>query len=103
DAESVVRSCAPLLTSLGLRSLDPADPAYIGRHRGDPAQRDRAYHQGTVWPWLIGPYAAAAHALAIPATGLLDGLETHLREWGLGSVSGTARGGASPARRACAF
>jgi predicted glycogen debranching enzyme len=103
DAESVVRSCARLLTSIGLRSLDPADPAYVGRHRGDPAQRDRAYHQGTVWPWLIGPYAAAAHKLAIPATGLLDGLETHLREWGLGSVSETADGDAPHAASGSPF
>ncbi|HTW98618.1 MAG TPA: amylo-alpha-1,6-glucosidase, partial [Acidimicrobiales bacterium] len=57
----VVDACWPLLTSLGPRSLDPADPAYLGRHRGDQAARDRAYHQGTVWPWLVGPLVEAAH------------------------------------------
>ncbi len=50
------RSASALLTPLGLRSLAPDDPAYLGRHRGGPAERDPAYHQGTVWPWLIGPY-----------------------------------------------
>ncbi|HNX39204.1 MAG TPA: amylo-alpha-1,6-glucosidase [Methanothrix sp.] len=45
-----------LLTPYGLRTLSPRDPRYIGRYEGGPAQRDSAYHQGTVWPWLIGPY-----------------------------------------------
>ena len=40
----------------------PTEPGYLGRHRGGPADRDRAYHQGTVWPWLIGPYADACRA-----------------------------------------
>jgi predicted glycogen debranching enzyme len=48
-----------LLTPYGLRSLDPADPQYIGQYRGGIWQRDRAYHQGTVWPWLIGPFICA--------------------------------------------
>ncbi|MEM7553701.1 MAG: amylo-alpha-1,6-glucosidase [Cyanobacteria bacterium P01_A01_bin.84] len=48
-----------LLTPYGLRSLDPTDPHYIGKYRGTPQQRDRAYHQGTVWSWLIGPYIRA--------------------------------------------
>lgn len=100
---SVVRSCAPLLTPLGLRSLDPADPAYIGLHRGGPAQRDRAYHQGTVWPWLIGPYAQAAVKLGMAPPGLLDGLESHLADWGLGSVSETADGAAPHAAAGCPF
>ena len=48
-----------LLTPFGLRSLDPADPAYVGTYSGDPIHRDKAYHQGTVWSWLIGPFLAA--------------------------------------------
>jgi len=48
-----------LLTPYGLRSLDPADPEYIGRYGGPPWERDRAYHQGTVWSWLIGPFIRA--------------------------------------------
>ncbi|WP_414549281.1 amylo-alpha-1,6-glucosidase [Anabaena sp. CCY 0017] len=48
-----------LLTPYGLRSLDPADPDYIGKYIGDSQQRDRSYHQGTVWAWLIGPFVRA--------------------------------------------
>ena len=99
----VVEACAPLLTSLGLRSLDPADPAYRARHRGGPAERDRAYHQGTVWPWLIGPYVEAARRTGVPADGVLDGLEAHLAEWGLGSVSETADGDAPHGATGCPF
>lgn len=93
----MVTACAPLLKPLGLRSLDPSD--LIGRHRGSPSERDQAYHQGTVWPWLIGPYAAAALKLQMPTHGLLDGLEAHLAEWGLGSVSETADGDAATCRQ----
>jgi predicted glycogen debranching enzyme len=52
----VARATEELLTPYGLRTLSPEDPAYIGRYEGGPAERDHAYHQGTVWPWLIGPY-----------------------------------------------
>ena len=45
-----------LLTPFGLRTLSPRDPRYTGRYEGDPHHRDGAYHQGTVWPWLMGPY-----------------------------------------------
>ncbi len=48
-----------LLTPYGLRTLDPAHPAYKDRFEGDLFARDAAYHQGTVWPWLIGPYCEA--------------------------------------------
>jgi len=48
-----------LLTPYGLRSLDPADPCYIGQYGGDAHHRDRAYHQGTVWSWLLGPFVRA--------------------------------------------
>jgi glycogen debranching enzyme len=100
---ALVHSCAPLLTSLGLRSLEPRDPAYLGRHQGGPAQRDRAYHQGTVWPWLIGPYVEAALRTGVQARGLLEGLDAHLLEWGLGSVSETADGDESHAATGCPF
>jgi predicted glycogen debranching enzyme len=99
----VVTSCAPLLTSLGPRSLDPGDPAYRGRHRGSPAERDGAYHQGTAWPWLIGPYAEAAARCGLPTEGVLDGLEAHLGESGLGSVSETADGDTPHAATGCPF
>jgi len=48
-----------LLTPYGLRSLDPAHPDYQGRFEGGPAERDAAYHQGTAWPWLLGPLVDA--------------------------------------------
>jgi 4-alpha-glucanotransferase len=49
-------ACDRLLTPYGLRSLDPADPRYEGKYEGGIWQRDRAYHQGTVWSWLIGAF-----------------------------------------------
>jgi predicted glycogen debranching enzyme len=53
-----------LLTPFGLRTLSPRDPAYQGRYEGDQETRDAAYHQGTVWPWLIGHFGAAALRVA---------------------------------------
>lgn len=53
-----------LLTPYGLRTLSPHDPAYKGRYEGDQDTRDAAYHQGTVWPWLIGHYGEAALRVA---------------------------------------
>lgn len=52
-----------LLTPFGLRTLSPRDPRYQGRYEGGPRERDAAYHQGTVWPWLIGPYIDALLSL----------------------------------------
>jgi predicted glycogen debranching enzyme len=83
-----------LLTPLGLRSLSPTDGHYRRRYGGSWESRDRAYHQGTVWPWLIGPYVEAilrveankAKAVA-EARRCLHAFETHLSEAGLGSVS----------------
>ncbi|MDX2016819.1 MAG: amylo-alpha-1,6-glucosidase, partial [Planctomycetota bacterium] len=49
-----------LLTPVGLRTLDPADPRYVSRFEGDLFHRDGAYHNGTVWPWLIGPFIEAS-------------------------------------------
>jgi predicted glycogen debranching enzyme len=94
---------AALATPLGLRTLAPADPAYRGAHRGDPASRDTAYHQGTVWPWLLGPYDQALAAAGQPRHGLLDGLLAHLSEYGLGSVSETADGDAPHGATGCPF
>ncbi|MGJ3246026.1 MAG: amylo-alpha-1,6-glucosidase [Elainellaceae cyanobacterium] len=60
QAQSVLRVARDrLLTPYGLRSLDPQDPRYQGRYTGDIWQRDRTYHQGTVWTWLIGPFMRA--------------------------------------------
>jgi predicted glycogen debranching enzyme len=92
-----------LLTPLGLRSLSPDDPAYKPFHRGGPAERDGAYHEGTVWPWLIGPYVDAARAVGVPLDGVLDGLDAHLGEWGLGSISETTDGAAPHDATGCPF
>ena len=60
QARSVVEAVKQhLLTPYGLRSLAPGDPQYHGRFEGDPYSRDGAYHQGTVWPWLVGPFITA--------------------------------------------
>ncbi|MER7001902.1 amylo-alpha-1,6-glucosidase [Dactylosporangium sp. NPDC000555] len=97
-------AASALLTPLGPRSLAPSDPAYVGAHAGGPAQRDAAYHQGTVWPWMIGPYADAHPATsAHQHDELLRGLEAHLWEWGVGSVSETADGDPPHRATGCPF
>lgn len=48
-----------LATPMGLRTLDPRDSRYVGRYRGTLMERDRAYHNGTAWPWLVGAYVRA--------------------------------------------
>jgi glycogen debranching enzyme len=50
---------AKLLTPLGLRSLAAGEPGYRRRYEGGVVERDSAYHQGTVWPWLMGPFVEA--------------------------------------------
>ena len=100
---SVIEAVSSLLTPLGLRSLSPREPGYLGRHRGGSAERDRAYHQGTVWPWLIGPYVEACRRTGVPTEGVLDGLDAHLSDWGVGSVSETADGDPPHAATGCPF
>jgi predicted glycogen debranching enzyme len=103
-AGRVVEVCSrALLTPLGLRSLAPDDPRYRPHHRGTPAERDAAYHQGTVWPWLLGPYIDSLRRIGASTEGLLDGIESHLGEWGLGSVSETADGAAPHVATGCPF
>lgn len=79
-----------LLTPYGLRALSPKDPAYHGRYEGDRWQRDGAYHQGTVWSWLIGPYLSALQRMQGTPAPLRHQLEPffhHLKEAGVGSIS----------------
>lgn len=82
-----------LLTPRGLRSLSPADSKYRGRYEGDPRSRDGAYHQGTVWPWLMGPFISAYARTFGQSAGQnfgaawLQGFEQHFKEAGLGQVS----------------
>jgi predicted glycogen debranching enzyme len=92
-----------LMTPLGPRSLAPDSPGYRGRHRGTPAERDRAYHTGTVWPWLTGPYVAAWARLGVGAEQTLSDADGHLGEYGIGSVSETADGDAPHAATGCPF
>jgi predicted glycogen debranching enzyme len=92
DHRAVQAVATHLLTPLGLRTLAVREFGYYGAHRGGVEQRDSAYHQGTVWPWLIGPFVGASRAAGLPLHGLLGGLEAHLGEAGLGSVSETADG-----------
>jgi predicted glycogen debranching enzyme len=79
-----------LLTPYGLRTLGPSDPGYRGQYAGDLATRDAAYHQGTVWPWLLGAYVDASlrvHADPQRARHCLLPFATHLLEAGVGSIS----------------
>ncbi|MGK5677953.1 amylo-alpha-1,6-glucosidase [Actinoplanes sp. URMC 104] len=92
DRDALHRLGAALLTPLGLRTLAPTEYGYQREHRGGRDERDIAYHQGTVWPWLIGAYADACAAVGLPTDYLVTGLEAHLSEWGVGSVSETADG-----------
>ena len=82
---------ARLLTPFGLRSLAPGHPDYKSKYYGDLRSRDAAYHQGTVWAWLIGPYLDAwlrAHPdERRGARALLDGFDKHLSEACVGSIS----------------
>jgi len=84
-----------LLTPLGLRTLAPSDPGYVGRYRGGPRERDAAYHQGTAWPWLLGPFVEAWLRVRdnTPAARdqararFLAPLRAHLAQAGIGHIS----------------
>lgn len=79
-----------LLTSYGLRSLSPDDPAYRRDYGGDQVRRDGSYHQGPSWSWLLGPFAEATYRLTgdrDASQALLRPIGDHLRDAGLGSVS----------------
>jgi glycogen debranching enzyme len=103
--KAVVNACARhLLTSHGLRSLAPFDPAYIGHYGGDTRQRDGAYHQGTAWGWLIGPFVSAhlkVFGNAPAARSYLYPLIDHLCTHGLGSISEIFDGDAPFSPRGC--
>lgn len=103
--EQILDACGDaLLTSHGLRSLAPTDAAYQGHYGGDQAQRDGAYHQGTVWAWLIGPYVSAhLRVKADPAAALrlLTPFGDHLTAAGLGSISEIFDGDAPFTPRGC--
>jgi predicted glycogen debranching enzyme len=114
--KAVVNACARhLLTSHGLRSLAPFDPNYIGHYGGDVQHRDGAYHQGTVWAWLIGPFIEASlkvqsgradgrrknRNVSESARSYLYPLLHHLAAAGLGSISEIFDGDDPFAPRGC--
>jgi predicted glycogen debranching enzyme len=102
---SVVECCGrELLTSHGLRTLSPQDPGYIGSYRGNPLERDAAYHMGTAWGWLLGPYSRAhyrVHGDAHLAQSLLSPMAEHLNDVCLGSLSEIFDGDAPHNARGC--
>ncbi len=105
QAKDVVDTVArELLTTIGLRSLSRDDPSYRGAYGGDPLSRDGAYHQGTVWPWLLGPFAEAHHRVygdAAVALAFLRPLAHHLADAGLGTISEIADGDPPHTPRGC--
>ena len=102
---------ARLLTPLGLRSLAPNEQGYIGHYGGGVAQRDSSYHQGTVWPWLIGAFVEAwlrvrgntPEAKAEARVRFLSPLYAHLEHAGLGHVSEIADGDPPHTPTGCPF
>ena len=96
-----------LVTPRGLRSLSPNDPNYVGRYEGGPGSRDGAYHQGTVWPWLMGPYITAYSKTFGKKAGRriaalwLENFQQHLHEACLGQVSEIFDGDAPHKPRGC--
>jgi predicted glycogen debranching enzyme len=97
-----------LLTPVGLRTLSPTDSRYRGRYEGGVLERDGAYHQGTVWPFLLGPFVTAwikVHgkkpSTLKQARSFLDGIGAHLKEACLGQVSEIFDGDAPHCPRGC--
>jgi predicted glycogen debranching enzyme len=102
---------AQLWTPLGLRSLAPGEQGYAARYEGSPHARDAVYHQGTVWPWLMGPFVDAW--VRVRGSGIevqrearrrfLAPVLAHLDEAGLDHVSEIADGDAPHRPRGCPF
>ena len=100
-----------LLTPLGLRSLAPGEPGYAPRYEGDSSARDAVYHQGTVWPWLMGPFVEAwVRVRGNTSTARRDArrrfvapLLSHLQSAGLGHVSEIADADEPFAPKGCPF
>jgi predicted glycogen debranching enzyme len=102
---------AQLWTPLGLRSLSPSDPAYVAHYTGGVRQRDTCYHQGTVWPWLMGPFVEAwlksrggtSSAMQEAEARFLAPLRAHLNQAGIGHVSEIADAEPPYTPRGCPF
>ena len=89
--KSVVDLCAErLLTPYGLRSLAPGEPGYQGHYLGAPRERDAAYHQGTVWGWLLGTFVLAHFRVyrdRAAAIGFFEAIGSAIRMYGLGTLA----------------
>lgn len=97
-----------LLTPMGLRTLSPQDLSYRGKYQGEGAKRDRAYHNGSVWPWLLGHYAQAQLRFnkdkkeqKKQLSQILKHFESHLRVAGIGSISEICDGDFPHTPRGC--
>jgi predicted glycogen debranching enzyme len=103
--KAVVEVCSgALLTSYGLRSLAPSDGAFFGIYTGDQNRRDAAYHQGTVWAWLLGPFVEAHLRVfhdAPAAMRILSAMSDHLQSAGLGTASEIFDGSAPFVPKGC--
>jgi predicted glycogen debranching enzyme len=101
----VVETCGGmLLTSHGLRSLASNHPQYQGKYGGNQYQRDGAYHQGTVWGWLLGPFVLAhlrVYKNPEQARQFLEPMANHLKAHGVGSLSEIFDGDAPMTPRGC--
>jgi glycogen debranching enzyme len=95
-----------LLTPYGLRTLDAGNPLFKAQYFGDLRSRDAAYHQGTVWPWLIGPFVDAwlrVHpGREAEAMSFLQGFAEHLNEECIGTIAEIFDGTEPFAARGCA-
>jgi predicted glycogen debranching enzyme len=100
-----------LLTPIGLRSLGPKEREYMARYEGDVVRRDGSYHQGTVWPWLMGPFVEAwirirgntAEAKIEARHRFLASFSDHLNDAGLGHISEIADAEPPYTPRGCPF
>lgn len=103
--QGVVKACGrELLTSYGLKSLSSSHPQYQGHYSGNQLQRDGAYHQGTVWGWLLGPFILAhlrVYGDKIKAREFLKPMAHHLTAHGVGSLSEIFDGDAPMTSRGC--
>lgn len=100
-----------LLTPWGLRTLSPSDPAYHGHYAGGVTERDAAYHQGTVWPWLMGPFVEAwlrvhgdtAMRRRLASVQYLQPMENYFQSYGLGHLAEVADGDSPHHPGGCPF
>ncbi|HUA09052.1 MAG TPA: amylo-alpha-1,6-glucosidase [Candidatus Acidoferrales bacterium] len=100
----VDRIAHELWTPMGLRSLAPSDPAYVGRYGGSPHDRDAAYHRGTVWPYLAGAFARAyanAYGDRIRALRFIEAFALRLDCYGMGTLAEIADGDPPHEARGC--